>query len=126
MTRDVIPGAWYGDHLATGEHVATIPGQRMVTHLGPMPLPPGETFGIGYPRCTNVGGFRFAGQAHGTLDPARWEWTPDLGWHAFPPPCVGVSPVIYGRSGRLYSSNGSVGSQGYRYIGADGEPVSGD
>lgn len=126
MIRTLIFHAWYGDHLPTGEWCATVPGAGLQTHLGLIPMPPGETFGIGYPRCTAVDGFRFAGQAHDTLDPAAWEWSPSSGWTAHPPPCTGVSPVIYDRNGVLHLSDGSVGSQGYRYVNAANQIVSGD
>src|SRR6185436_18770852 len=122
MTRSVVAGAWYGDYLPSGEWCATVPNIVIHTHLGPVALPPGEPWGVGYPRCTKVNGFRFAGQAHTTTSPACWEWSPDHehGWFSYPPPCVGVSPVIYDHAGVLVRSDGSVGSQGYRYVAADG------
>lgn len=126
MSRVVIERAWYGELLPHGQFCVTIPHVACLTHLGTVPLPPGETFGLGFPRCTIVDGFRFAGQAHETLNPAAWEWFPDGVWHAHPQPCIGVNPVIYDRNGLLHLSDGSVGSQGYRYVTPQNQIVSGD
>jgi hypothetical protein len=125
MTRTVIAGAWYGDYLPSGAFCATVPRSHIQTHLGIVPLPPGESFGIGYPRCTDIGGFRFAGQAHDTLNPAAWERI-GASWRAIAPPCLGVNPTIYDALGVLHSSDGSVGSQGYRYCTPANVLVTGD
>lgn len=126
MTRHFIDGGWYGEYLPSGEWCAIIPHVECRTHLGPVALPPGEAFGPGFVRCTNMDGFRFAGQAHDTLDPAGWEWFADGTWRAHPPPCVGVNPLIYDLNGMLHLSDGSVGSQGYRYVTPENVIVSGD
>lgn len=121
MTRDVIPGAWYGDALPTGEFVATVKGSHMATHLGRIDFPPGETFGLVTPRCTNVGGFRFAGQAHDLVG-VTWEYEGrwrDRG------PTNGVNGAIYDRDGVLHRA-GPETSQGYRYVAPDGALVTGD
>ncbi len=125
MVRRVVASAWYGDHLPSGEWCAIVPTVGVYTHLGNQPvLPPGEPWGVGFVRCTTVNGFRFAGQAHSTLDPACWEY--DDRWVSYAPPCVGVSPVIYDTEGVLHRSDGSVGSQGYRYVTPQNVIVSGD
>lgn len=134
MIRTVVKNAWYGDHLATGEWCAVTPRVGCFTHLGSVPLPPGEGFGPLFLRCTNlppsIHPFSFAGQAHDTVTPGAWEWRWGFGWRPLPEWCIGVSPVIYDRLGLLHVSNGSVGSQGYRYVEEDGTPqgriVSGD
>jgi hypothetical protein len=96
-----------------------------------VPFPPGETFGPLFVRCTNINGFRFAGQAHDSTDPACWEYDPeeeDDGWWSYQPPCCGVSPVIYDRDGVLHRSDcgPGLGSQGYRYVTDANVIVSGD
>src|SRR6185436_13253293 len=120
MTPNLVPGAWYGDYLPTGEWVATIPNVGLWTHLGNVGLPPGEPWGLGFPRCTAIGGFRFAGQAHTTLSPACWEWDPTTreGWVSYGPPCHGTQPTIYDREGVLHRSDGRPGvwADGYRYV----------
>lgn len=129
MTRTPYPGAWYADATPSGAYVVFTPSVGFQTSAGPVALPPGEPWGAGYVRCTDVGGLRFAGQAHSTIEPACWEWT-GLGWFSFPQPCAGVSPCLYDLSGNLLRSDGSVGSQGYRYAWPNGTPsgeiVSGD
>lgn len=126
MTRQVFPGGWYADALPSGAFVVLIPHSHLLTHLGLLTLPPGESFGLGFVRCTEVGSFRFAGQAHDTIDPACWEWIHGLGWKSYPQPCVGVSPVLYDSHGVLHRSDGSLGSQGFRYVNAANQIVSGD
>jgi hypothetical protein len=124
MNRQVVGGAFYGDHLPDGSWVTIVPNVHFLTHIGIVPLPPGEPWGVGYPRCTNVGGFRFAGQAHTTVNPSCWEY--NGAWIAYHEPCPGVSPVIYDNNGLLHRSDGSVGSQGYRYVTPQNVIVSGD
>lgn len=134
MIRTLAAGAWYGDMLPTGEWCATVPGKFILTHLGVITLPPNETFGICYPRCTNlppsIRPFSFSGQAHDTVVPGVWEWRWSFGWRPISEYCIGVQPTIYDRLGLLHISDGSVGSQGYRYVEDDGTPqgrlVSGD
>jgi hypothetical protein len=122
VIRHLSPGGWYADALPSGEYCVLFPSSHIDTHLGALTLPRGEAFGPLYLRCSNVGGFKFAGQAHDTLNPAGWEWTEGNGWRPLPPPCVGTSPLIYDRLGVLHSSDGSIGSQGWRYCLNDGTP----
>lgn len=130
MTRTFFSGSWYADATPSGAFVVLYPQAYLRTHLGQVAFPPGEPWGLGYVRCTDVGGFRFAGQAHSTIEPACWEWNPYDGWRSFPQPCIGISPCIYDFNGTLHRSDGSVGSQGYRYVAQDGSPagalISGD
>lgn len=129
MIRTLIPGALYGEMLPSGHFVALIKDVHYVTHAGVVAFPPGETFGPVFPRCTDVEGFRFAAQAHDTLNPATWEWDVAAGgWVSYPPPCCGVSPVIYDHDGVLHRSDcgPGVGSQGYRYVNEANIIVSGD
>jgi hypothetical protein len=125
MVRFLVVGALYGEYLPSGEWAALIPTKRFETHAGPVNFPPGESYGLMFPRCTNVNGFRFGGQAHDTINPAAWQY--DRGqWQSYPQPCVGVNAVIYDRRGTFVRSDGSVGSQGFRYVRPDNVIVSGD
>jgi hypothetical protein len=117
MTRTLHAGAWYADALPSGEWVALYPHDHVDTHQGAIPLPPGEPFGPRFVRCTAWGGFRFAGQAD---NGGAWEWK--NGWTHINAPCVGTSPVIYDDIGILHLSDGSIGSQGWRYVERDGTP----
>jgi hypothetical protein len=117
MTRTLHAGAWYADALPSGEWVALYPHDKCETHAGDVPLPPGEPFGPRFVRCTAWGGFRFAGQADAG---GAWEW--QNGWRKIDAPCVGTSPVIYDDIGILHLSDGSIGSQGWRYVERDGTP----
>lgn len=121
MTRREIPGGAYCDALPSGEYCALVIGSHIETHLGRIPLPPRESYGPLFLRCTNVGGFAFAGQAHDTLNPATWEYREGQ-WRSFPPPCCGNSPIIYDSLGILHTSDCSIGSQGWRYVERDGTP----
>jgi hypothetical protein len=123
MSRQFFPGGSYVDALPSGEFCVLYFGARVDTHRGSLTLPPGEQ-GPLFLRCSNVGGFKFAGQAHDGL--GGYEWREAEGWRAFPPPCCGVSPVIYDRDGMLHISDCSIGSQGYRFVDADGRIFSGD
>lgn len=124
MTRDFTPGAWYGELLPSGEWCAVVPGDGTYTHLGRIGLPPGEPFGPRFVRCTNIDWFRFGGQAD-TIEPAAWEWSSN-GWRSYPQPCIGTNPVIYDRHGAFIRSDGSAGSQGFRYVTPQNVIVSGD
>lgn len=125
MSRQFIADALYADHLPSGAWCALIPKAYCVTHLGAVSFPQGETFGPLFLRCTDVGGFRFAGQAHDHENPAAYERI-GAAWVSLPPPCFGVSPLIYDHEGNLHCSNGSVGSQGYRYVTPENTLISGD
>lgn len=122
MTRQFFAGALYVDALPTGERVLSYVG-RCDTHLVTLsPLPDGEDW-LMFVRCTNVGGFKFAGRDHLSDDAHEWTAT---GWRVIPPPVCGNSPLIYDLSGALVVSDCSAGSQGYRYVDASGRIWSGD
>jgi len=119
MIRAFCPGAWYGEILPSGSYAVLYPHSRVETHRGGITLPPGEPFGPRFVRCTEIGGFRFAGQADAG---GAWEWAEGTGWRKIDAVCAGTSPVIYDRLGFLHLSDGSVGSQGWRYVDNDGTP----
>jgi hypothetical protein len=125
MTRIEIPGGMYCDALPNGAYVCIrASGQPLVTHLGEVPSPAGAN--PLYVRCTEVGGWKFAGQSN--HNPETLEYR-DGGWHPVPIVACGVSPVIYDLTGQLHISDcgPSVGSQGWRYVDSvTGALVTGD
>lgn len=127
VIRTVYPGGSYCDALPDGERCILFFGSHVLTHAGSVPCPPGEQ-GPLFLRCTKAGidGFKFAGQAHDSLNPASYQWTETRGWQAFPPPACGVSPLIYDRGGALHFSDCSIGSQGWRYCSESGHLWTGD
>jgi hypothetical protein len=123
MTRQFFAGGWYVDALPSfhsGEFAVLYPGSHIQSHIGRIELPGDEPL---YLRITNIGVFKFAGQAHNSARTLEW----DGAWHDRPVAC-GVSPVIYDGFGQLLISQcGPVGSQGYRYVNAaDGRVITGD
>jgi hypothetical protein len=119
MTRRWFPGGSYVD--ATPMAFAVKFPDRFETSQGRIPFPADGNHPL-YHRITDVDWFKFAGQAQvGTM---TLEWADGM-WHERPM-AVGVSPVIYDLSGVLHLSDGSVGSQGYRYVAEDGRLVTGD
>jgi hypothetical protein len=113
---------WYCDALPTGEYVVLFPNQKYLrTHKGVLefagnsPTNRTTTYAPLFPRITNVGGFKIAGQAWDA--DATVEYV-DGAWNMLPP-AVGVLPVIYDNYGILYISDGAYpgpGSQGYVYV----------
>jgi hypothetical protein len=120
MIRTTFPGGWYGDATPGGAYAVLFANSHVQTHQGPIPLPASQPLQSPlFLRVTDVGGFRCAGQSSSVEVPAAWEWT-GAAWRALPPPCVGVSPLIYDLLGILHTSDGSIGSQGWRYCAQDG------
>jgi hypothetical protein len=120
MIRTTFPGGWYGDATPGGAYAVLFANSHVQTHQGPIPLPASQPLQSPlFLRVTDVGGFRCAGQSSSVEVPAAWEWT-GASWRALPPPCVGVSPLIYDLLGILHTSDGSIGSQGWRYCAQDG------
>lgn len=127
MTRRFIIGGTQGELLPSGEFVVNLRRAGMVTHLGAVAFPPGETGGVLFPRCSILGGFKFAGQRNDVVSKAveyiggRWIVRddlpfPDTNW-----------PVIYDRLGQLHSNPvGAAGSQGYRFVRPDNTIATGD
>lgn len=113
------PGAMYGDAHPSGAHVRLYFGSHLETHLGRVEFPAGAGLGVLFPRLTIVGGFRFAGQLHGTSN-TNAEWIAGQGWTPRPSTYEGMSPCIYDLDGRLWQNGVTeyVGAAGYRYIGA--------
>jgi hypothetical protein len=127
MSRRYFPGGTTGELLPSGEYIINVRGSGMLTHLGTVEFPAGESAGVLFPRCTIVGGFKFAGQRNSTISRAaefvggRWVSRDDL-----PYPTTNW-PVIYDRLGQLHSNPvGGVGSQGYRYVTPANVIISGD
>jgi hypothetical protein len=120
-------GGLYADALPSGEWVVTFV-DRCETHLGVLqPLPDGQDF-LMFVRCTggtgSIGGFRFAAKDHSS--DAGHEWTPHTGWTGLPTFGPGNNPVIYDNAGLLHITDGSVGTQGYRFVDATGRIWTGD
>lgn len=119
MTPQFFPGASYRCELVTGEYVQLFAGSHLDTHLGRVPFPAAESFGVIELDCTNIGGFKFAGLAHDTPAPGRiCEWSDATGWRFHDGPLA--SPVRYDARGTLHyqpipAPEGGWSSQGYRY-----------
>ena len=121
MTRKEFPGGWYADALPSGEYVVLFADQFLETHLGQIAFLDAQRQPL-FPRCTNVGGFSFAGQSWHTDQTLEWAG----GWRVIEQVACGVSPVIYDNDGRLHISDCSIGSQGWRYVTPDNVLVTGD
>jgi hypothetical protein len=121
MTRKEFPGGWYADALPSGEYVVLFADQFLETHLGQIAFLDAQRQPL-FPRCTNVGGFSFAGQSWHTDQTMEWHG----GWVTINKPACGVSPVIYDNDGLLHISDCSIGSQGWRYVTPDNVLVTGD
>jgi hypothetical protein len=127
VTRREFPGGWYIDALPTGEYCVLVKGAGIIdTHLGPLALPSREPSAVLFLTISNAGGFKFAGQAQSSTDPAAYEYLQGTGWRAFPPPACGTNPLIYDNAGVLHRSDCSIGSQGFRYVDESGNLVTGD
>jgi hypothetical protein len=112
------PGAMYGDVHPTGAQVRLYFGSHLETHRGRVDFPAGAGLGVLFPRLTIVGGFRFAGQLHGTPN-TNAEWIERGGWVPRPSTYEGMSPCIYDLDARLWQNglDEYVGAGGYRHIG---------
>lgn len=125
MRRLPLSGAMYGDAAVTGEYAVLYPKSRFGTHLGDLPFPQGEAFGILYPRITNVYPFRIAGQPH---DSTGWtaKWVLGEGWKTIPVPAFGVSPCIFDNAGALSINPVGGPTQGFRYVDRNNVVIDGD
>lgn len=117
MTRQFFAGGTYADATPDGAYAALV-GLALQTHRGPVALPPGED-ALLFVRITTVGGFQIAGKAHNAAQ--TWQWQGET-WRALPDG-IGVSPLIFDRLGLLHISDGSIGSQGWRYVEDNGTPA---
>lgn len=79
MTRTLFPEGSYCDALPSGAFVVQFTRSHFETHLGRVELPPGEPAGLLFIRCSEVGGFHFAGKALNSN--LMWEW--DGAWRSF-------------------------------------------
>lgn len=116
MKRLEFPGGAYCDALWSGEYVVTYWGDnaRVSTHLGDIPTQSGLK--PGFVRCSDVGGFKFAGQSNNSPETLEWKQSTGL-WERIPVVPCGLSPVIYDRDGVLQINvNCKWGSNGARYI----------
>lgn len=123
IERKVIDGGWYGEALPSGEYAVAIAGGKCVeTHAGRVSTEPRDLLFV---RCTNKGGFRFAGQEADQPDrkgDGNYEYPGgDRKGDSF-----GVNPVIYDLEGNLYQAVGPTSHQGYRYVGPNNIPLTGD
>lgn len=121
MILKEIPGAIYVDALPTGEFACCLFDGSVDTHIGK--LTARDNLLPYYVRVTNIGGFQFAGQSSGNKQTLYYNGI----WNYLDEIPVGINPVIFDHDGLLHISNGSVGSQGYRYVDYySGKIVSGD
>lgn len=121
MTRLPIPNGEYGAALISGHYAVQLIGQHKVqTHAGPVATGPEDVL---YCRCTDTGGFRFAGQSS--------VGRGDVLYHL-----DGSSTVIgdgYGENTVVFLPDGTPrvatkadGSQGLRYVDESGKVVTAD
>ncbi len=118
MLRRPYPGAWYADGLPSGEHVVLTPGQPLETHVGPVPLPPGEPWG---PQFTKISPTkdRFAGHAHSANQTTALEYLfTARRWWARP---TATGRIVYDPHGNILDTQPA----GYGYFDTEkNEPVS--
>ena len=120
MLRLVVENGWYADVAGVGgDYVALVRDSHLQTSRGTVPLP-GEN--VLYVRAT-VDGFgilKLCGVGH--QSDQAWEypaWQPRGLAH-------GVSACIFDGASTLRIATPAQGSQGYRYINDQGQPVTGD
>ena len=120
MLRLVVKDGWYCDVAGVGgDYVALVRDSHLQTSRGTVPLP-GEN--VLYVRAA-VDGFgilKLCGVGH--QSDQAWEypaWQPRGLAH-------GVSACIFDHTGTLRIATRAQGSQGYRYINDQGQPVTGD
>ena len=107
------PNALEGDCLPSGEYAMPQRDGTVYTHAGV--IPPIPTGGhLRFVRCTNVGGFRFAGKSQD--GPICWEWDGN-NWQNRGP-SHGNNPCLYDSIGGLHIMQAWPGapSTGYVYL----------
>lgn len=109
IRRLEIAGGWYGDNGLDGRYVSLVPGSRVETHVGRVPLPDGVNV-LGIAICP-TGAAEFAGQDHAGRGNLIWrgaQW--DLLGDSY-----GVNPVLCDWQHRWHQARPEHGSQGLRY-----------
>lgn len=125
MRRHVIPGGWYCAARLDGRFAACTPDGRVLETDAGQLSPPDRLLFPDLPPS----GPKVAGVLHGVYAAvwadrvAEWDGTE---WRVLAAKGCGPSPVIYDHAGQLHVSDCSQGSQGFRYVAADGRIVSGD
>src|SRR5262245_50487675 len=112
------PGGGHADALPGGEFVVTYyDGRRhMDTHVRRVTYADPVSHPL-HPPLPTPKGLPLHGQDHDNphITP-EWTQAEAPPWHLWPETPHGVSPVIYDANGLLHISNGSIGSQGWRYV----------
>ena len=129
MTR--FPGALSAVALPSGEWAVVFPGSHIQSHLGPIEPPRGQSgpFDVLYLDITNAGGFKIAGQAQQEPNsPNRGTWMWENGqWRHVSTEAPGTYPVMFDAHGELHIATPEQnGSQGWRYVDANGSLITGD
>ena len=129
MTR--FPGALSAVALPSGEWAVVFPGSHIQSHLGPIEPPRGHSgpFDVLYLDITNAGGFKIAGQAQqepNSPDRGTWMWENGQ-WRQVSTEAPGTYPVMFDTNGQLHIATPEQnGSQGWRYVDANGALITGD
>jgi hypothetical protein len=109
MRRIEIPGGLEAEALPSGAYACRLTRGVIETHLGHLDQSAGTARWL---RITEVGGFQIAAQCEERPVTLHWRGT----WEVLPTTPVGVSPVLFDDDGALHISDGSIGSQGWRYV----------
>ena len=121
-----VPDGWYADALPDGRYVVLCANGSCQTSAGLIPAPLDGSRGCLYPRLDpSAEGVSFAGQAWQTFAFHSLIYRTGQ-WRVVPDGNMGVYGVIYRPNGFREVNTGSAGSQGYRYVRADGTIVTGD
>lgn len=125
MITKAFSGGWYADCLPSGPYVVLIEGSHLDTDLGRVDFLAGAAIDTYEPLFVRLSddGRAFAGQSH--FHTSTVEYT-SAGWRRINKEAIGVSPIIYDQANQLRISDGSIGSQGWRYVAVDGELITGD
>jgi hypothetical protein len=83
MMRSVFPGGLYVSALPGWAYAVLYPNQRIDTHAGDLPMPPGEAYGPMFLDVTRTPEFKVCGLAH-DANGVQWEWSQTRGWQRLP------------------------------------------
>lgn len=126
MQKLTIAGGWYAEAWPAGQYACLVPRQKIVTHLGDIPLPNGTDnplFLRGFIQFQ--GDFKLAGQSHEGR--GTWEYKrARAAWEIVTADSYGVNPVIYDHNGLLHLGALQYGSQGFRFVDAQNRIWTGD